>query len=82
MKFNWTISFDATDEMKKLCVDMEYLLREKISRFLISNWDDLADDFDKLIFDIDMVTKEITISEDSPIYLKNIIQEDFHREFN
>jgi hypothetical protein len=82
MKFNWTISFDATDEMKKLCLDMEYLLREKISKFLISNWDDLMEDFDKLVFDIDMVTKEITISPDSPLYLKNIIQEDFYREFN
>jgi hypothetical protein len=68
--------------MKKLCLDMEYLLREKISKFLISNWDDLMDDFDKLVFDIDMVTKEITISADSPLHLKNIIQEDFYREFN
>jgi hypothetical protein len=82
MKFNWTISFDATDEMKRLCLDMEYLLREKISKFLISNWDDLADDFDKLVFDIDMVTKEITISDNSPVYLKTIIADKFNQEFN
>ena len=82
MKFNWIINFDATDETKKLCLDMEYFLREKISKFLITNWDDLMDDFDKLVFDIDMVTKEINISDDSPLYLKSVIQKDFYREFN
>ncbi|MFD2585999.1 hypothetical protein ACFSQJ_03605 [Croceitalea marina] len=82
MRFIWTNTFEATDETKKLCLDMEYLLRKKISRFLISNWDELMDDFDKLVFDIDMVTKEITISDDSPIGLKNIILQDFYREFN
>ncbi|GMN10846.1 hypothetical protein MTsPCn9_29900 [Croceitalea sp. MTPC9] len=82
MRFNWIISFDVNDEMKKLCVDMEYLLREKISKFLISNWDDLMDDFDKLVFDIDMVTKEITISDKSPLHITSIIQDKFYREFN
>lgn len=82
MRFNWITSLDTTNEMKKLCVDMEYRLREKISKFLIANWDDLMDDFDKLVFDIDMATKEINISEDSPLYLKSIIQKDFYQEFN
>ncbi len=82
MRFNWIISFDANDEMKKLCLDMEYLLREKISRFLIGNWDHLMDDFNRLVFDVDMVTKEIKISNQSPVFLKAVIEQDFYKEFN
>ncbi len=82
MRFNWIVSLDTNDEIKKRCLDMEYLLRQKISKFLIGNWDDLMDDFDHLVFDVDMVTKEIKISNQSPVFLKTVIEKDFYREFN
>ena len=82
MRLNWIIDFDANDEMKKLCVDMEYFLRSKITKFLIANWDDMFEDFENLVFDIDLITKEITISEKSPPHLAAIIESKFNAEFN
>lgn len=61
---------------------MEYRLRERIAKFLIRNWDHLIDDFDRLVFDIDLATKEISISNQSPIYLKAMIEQDFYKEFD
>ena len=82
MRFNWIVALDTSDEVKKGYLEMEYRLRQRISKFLISNWDHLIDDFDRLVFDIDLATKEITISNQSPIYLKAVIEQDFYKEFD
>jgi len=82
MRFNWIVSFDTSDEIKKGYLDTEYQLRQRIAKFLIKNWDHLMDDFDRMVFDIDMGAKEIKISNQSPVYLKAMIERDFYREFD
>lgn len=82
MRFNWIIDFDLSDEMKKLSLDMEYLLHKKITKFLISKWGDSSYYFEELVFDIDMATKRITISDKTPISLVQLIEEEFYKEFS
>ncbi|MEM9077662.1 MAG: hypothetical protein AAGC43_11500 [Bacteroidota bacterium] len=82
MKFNWIIPVDDTIT-KKVCIDLEYRLRPRITRFLLSQYDsDHLIDFSKFYFDVDLKNQWIWISEKTPQDYIERIKENFDIEIN
>lgn len=83
MQFNW-ISYKPADEnFNRLCVELEYQLRPKITRFLLSRIDEESvTDFSCFHFDIDIATQRVSLSKKTPLKYRNLIQMDFDREIN
>ena len=83
MKFNWILDEAADEKLKKFCIELEYQLRPKITRFLMARLDNECDgDFSAFHFDVNMITKNITLSERTPREYLQRIQSDFDREIN
>ncbi|TAI49556.1 hypothetical protein [Flagellimonas allohymeniacidonis] len=83
MKFNWIISGANNAETKKACIDLEYRLRPKITRFLMDRLD--TDDFSNFscfYFDVDIKNQWVWISEKTPKDYIESIKEEFDREIN
>ncbi|WP_435623150.1 hypothetical protein [Flagellimonas sp.] len=82
MKFNWINREDDT-LTKKVCIDLEYRLRPRITKFLLSKYDsDFLIDFSKFYFDVDLKNQWIWISEKTPLDYTERIKEDFDIEIN
>ena len=83
MKFNWISATEADDKLKKFCIELEYQLRPRITRFLMSRLDpECCGDFSCFYFDVDLATQQITISEKTPWEYTQVIATDFDREIN
>lgn len=62
---------------------MEYRLRPKITRFLLSKLDsDCCGDFSCFHFDVDIENQQVRISEKTPKDYIEKIRSDFDREIN
>ncbi|RIV46904.1 hypothetical protein [Flagellimonas pelagia] len=83
MHFNWLTSGDENLATKRACIDMEYSLRPKITRFLLKKIDgDFCSDFSCFYFDVDLKRKWVWISEKTPMeYIKKMLP-DFDTEIN
>lgn len=82
MTFNWIIGQDADPSHKKLCIDLEYRLRPRITRFLMERLErELRGDFSSFHFDVDLSRREIRISEKTPVRYARQVAEDFMAEF-
>ncbi|SDS99027.1 hypothetical protein SAMN05192545_2515 [Maribacter dokdonensis] len=42
MRFNWILGDTADEKLHRWCVDLEYQLRPKIVKFLITNFESLT----------------------------------------
>ncbi|MEO9511704.1 MAG: hypothetical protein ABJN84_18335 [Flavobacteriaceae bacterium] len=83
MKFNWVIKGDTTPSIKKTCIDLEYRLRPRITKFLLSRLDnELYGDFSAFHFDVDIKNQWVWISEKTPHDYIARIRDDFDREIN
>lgn len=83
MKFNWVINGDTTPSIKKICIDLEYRLRPRITQFLLSRLDnELYGDFSAFHFDVDIKNQWVWISEKTPHNYIDRIRDDFDREIN
>ncbi|TMU57440.1 hypothetical protein [Flagellimonas algicola] len=83
MKFNWLISGTPDPATKKVCIDLEYRLRPRITKFLLSQFDgDHLLDFSKFHFDVDLKNEWVWISEDTPYDIIEKIKADFDRDIN
>ncbi|WP_297765463.1 hypothetical protein [uncultured Muriicola sp.] len=83
MKFNWIISRDIDDDFRRYCIDLEYKLRPKITKFLMSRLDEeFGGDYSCFHFDVDMVTENISISNKTPVEYISLFSSDFEREIN
>ncbi|MEL6917617.1 MAG: hypothetical protein AAFO99_07780 [Bacteroidota bacterium] len=83
MKFNWIGTESVKDDIKKFCIDLEYELRPKITRFLMLRLEnECCGDFSCFHFDVNMDTMQITISEKTPKEYIQKIQSDFELEIN
>ncbi|WP_411031276.1 hypothetical protein [Spongiimicrobium sp. 3-5] len=83
MKFNWIGAKDSKNNIKKFCIELEYELRPKITRFLMSRLEnECHGDFSSFHFDINMDTKQVTISDKTPKEYTKKIQSDFDMEIN
>jgi hypothetical protein len=67
MNFNWILSNPADQAEKKRCVELEYSLRPKITKFLLERFENECDgDFSSFHFDIDMVTARVWVNVRTP----------------
>ena len=83
VKFNWVISGKTDPATKKVCIDLEYQLRPKITKFLLSKLDaDCCGDFSCFHFDVDVENKWVTISKRTPQRFIDKVQRDFDTEIN
>ena len=71
------------ESIKRYCIDLEYQLRPKITRFLMARLEkECSGDFSCFQFDVDLVTKNIRISPRTPSRFARMIRRDFEREIN
>lgn len=74
MTFNWILDPHAGIVDRKICIDLEYRLRPKITRFLMEHFErEFRGDFSSFYFDVDLIRNEIRISDKTPIeYIRKI----------
>jgi len=83
MHFNWLISGDNTPAIKRACIELEYSLRPKITKFLLKKNDgEFFGDFSSFHFDVDLKRKWVWISEKTPKEFIKKILPDFDIEIN
>ena len=83
MKFNWNSVNEVDERFKKLCIDIEYKLRPKITKFLMSRLEqECGGDFSCFYFDVDVEKMVVSIARPTPLKYKRIIATDFDREIN
>lgn len=74
MTFNWILDQHAATLDRRICIDLEYRLRPKITRFLMEHFErELRGDFSDFCFDVDLIRNEIRFSEQTPIeYIRKV----------
>ncbi|NAS11057.1 hypothetical protein [Poritiphilus flavus] len=83
MKFNWISTAEADDTLKKRCIELEYQLRPKITRFLMARLEqECCGDFSCFYFDVNLETRQISIANKTPVRYTRRIAFDFDREIN
>ncbi len=83
MTFNWILDEQADEKLKKFCVELEYQLRPKIMRFLMSRLEkECGGDFSCFYFDVDLGSRCITLSPKTPTRYISLIEADFEMEIN
>lgn len=81
MKFNWIIGQETDEKLHRFCIELEYRLRPRITKFLISRLDlESWADFTCFHFDIDLATKCVTLSDSTPRHYLQQIKSDFESE--
>lgn len=83
MKFHW-VGMDPKDRnAKKLCIELEYDLQSKITKFLMKRLEDECQgDFAAFEFNIDPKKRRIEIGENTPSNWAEMIREDFDIRIN
>ena len=83
MKFNWNTVNVVDDKFRRICIDLEYKLRPKITHFLVKHLeDDCGGDYSCFHFDVDVENLYISIARPTPIKYKRKILAAFEREIN
>lgn len=81
MTFNWIPDGNADAAFTRQCIELEYRLRPRITRFLLDRLGpELQDDFSVFHFDVDFRLREIRISRNTPREYFQHIASDFMRE--
>lgn len=81
MTFNWIIGTEADEKLQRFCIELEYQLRPRITKFLISRFDfESCSDFSSFHFDVDLLARNIRVSDRTPSHFLQRIQTDFDRE--
>lgn len=82
MKFNWISDKEIDDSLLKFCIELEFLLRPRITRFLMDRLEyECEGDFSSFHFDVDLTSGKLHISKSTPLALINKITSDFQKEF-
>lgn len=83
MKFNWIFSKDADQDQKKRCIDLEYQLRPRITRFLLEHFEnEYGGDFSCFHFDVFVDTEKVTMGNNTPEKYLRLYSGEFDRIFN
>lgn len=84
MKFNWKFpTNELSEELKKACIEFEYQLRPKITKFLLARLDtECNGDLTSFYFDIDLPSKWVWIGTETPKAYTDKIKADFDAEIN
>jgi hypothetical protein len=81
--FNWILDHEASPDEQRTCIEMEYRLRPRITRFLMKRFErELKGDFSSFYFDVDLTTRQIRISDKTPVKYIQQIASDFLAEMN
>lgn len=81
MHFHWIFNGEQEDLDHKELINLEYQLRPRITRYLMDRLGfDFCDDFSCFHFDVDMVRREVRISERTPEEYATLLGVDFIRE--
>jgi hypothetical protein len=81
--FNWILDHEASPDDQRTCIEMEFRLRPRITRFLMRHFErQLRGDFSAFYFDVDLTTREIRISDKTPVKYIQRIASDFLEEIN
>lgn len=82
MKFNWISDQEIDDSQSRFCIELEYRLRPRITRFLMDRLEyECRGDFSAFHFDVDLSTQELRIGKNTPMQFASKIASDFRREF-
>ncbi|WP_146129885.1 hypothetical protein [Flagellimonas meridianipacifica] len=77
------ITKQTDSSIKRACIDLEYRLRPRITKFLMSRLEaECCGDFTCFHFDVDIKNQWIWISEKTPQDYIERIKEDFDIEIN
>lgn len=83
MTFQWQSENHIDEDLYKFCVELEFKLRPKITRFLINRLEkETGGDFSTFYFDIDLDAGCIAISGKTPAVFRVKILKDFDRDIN
>jgi hypothetical protein len=83
VQFHWNSENHIDEDLYKFCVELEYKLRPKITRFLISRLDrECCGDFSCFHFNVDLYARQITIADKTPAKYTRRILKDFDLEIN
>ena len=83
MTFQWQSENHIDEDLYKFCVELEFKLRPKITRFLINRLEkETGGEFSAFYFDIDLDAGSIAISGKTPALFRIRIEKDFDREIN
>ncbi len=78
MKFNWIFSKAIDSGQKKRCIDLEYQLRPKITRYLLDKFEiECCGDFSCFYFDVDMNTERVWVNSKTPEEFAHKLGADF-----
>ncbi len=81
MTFNWITGREIDEKLHRLCIELEYEFRPKIIKFLIANFDmECCSDFSCFHFNVDLVSKKVTLSDDTPLLYLQQIKPDFNKK--
>jgi len=81
LTFNWILTEKADTELLRFCVDLEYDLRKKITKFLIPKVEnECCPDFDCFYFDVDVLERKVSVSKKTPPQYFQLIAADFDVE--
>lgn len=81
MKFNWITGSPTSLTNEKSNLELEYSLRRKITKYLLQRIDNECEgDFSSFHFNVDLVQKKITISDETPENYRAILLTDFEQE--
>ena len=83
MKFHWVGINPKDRKTKKLCIELEYDLQSKITKFLMKRLEhECEGDFSAFEFDVDPIQAQIIIGENTPAIWAKAIREDFEKHIN
>ncbi|MBT8222004.1 MAG: hypothetical protein KJN96_02420 [Eudoraea sp.] len=83
MRFNWISEREIDDSLRKFCIELEYSLRPRITRFLMERLEyECRGDFSSFHFDVDLNLGQLRIGKNTPMRLTKKIASDFRKEFN
>ncbi|MEM8509610.1 MAG: hypothetical protein AAF717_17390 [Bacteroidota bacterium] len=83
MHFNWILPDQLDQNLKKRCIELEYALRPKLTRFLLDRFEtDCCGDFSCFYFDVEVATGIVRISRKTPWEFRRTAMKDFDLQFN
>lgn len=83
MRFRWTAGQGVGEAGYRFCLDLEYKLRSRITRFLIDRLDqEELPDFSNFIFDVDLCNSRVSLSPETRTLLDPHFCMAFDREIN
>ena len=67
VNFNWIITDQADHNLKRRCIELEYELRPKLTRFLLDHFEAACGgDFSSFHFDVEVASGYVTFSQKTP----------------